>query len=118
MDIKRPPKSKIKKRIRTGLLIVIGVVAIGGITYGLSKLKPAAPTIDRSTTVIDTVKRGQMLRQVRGSGTLVAKDVRLILAPADGRVETCRAKSSAWWQTANTQLWMASPSRWPIGHIP
>src|SRR5215472_12170131 len=94
MDIKRPPKSKIKKRIRTCLLIVIGVVAIGGITYGLSKMKPAAPTIDRSTTVIDTVKRGQMIRQVRGSGTLVAKDVRLIPAPADGRVETCRAKSS------------------------
>jgi hypothetical protein len=39
MDIKRPPKSKIKKRIRNGALIVIGVAALGGITYGLSKMK-------------------------------------------------------------------------------
>jgi hypothetical protein len=43
MDIKRSPKSKLKKRIRTTVLIVIGVAAIGGITYGLSKMKPAAP---------------------------------------------------------------------------
>ena len=55
MDIKRPPKSKIKKKIRTALMIIIGLAAIGGITYGLTKLKPAAPTLDRSTAVIETV---------------------------------------------------------------
>ena len=87
MDIKRPGKSKLKKRIRTAVFIVIGLVAIGGITFGLSKLKPAAPTLDRSTAVIDTVKRGPMLREVRGIGTLVPQLVRYIPAPADGRVE-------------------------------
>jgi HlyD family secretion protein len=87
MDIKRPPKSKIKKRIRTVALAVLGVAAVGGITYGLSKLKPAAPTVDRSTTVIDTVKRGQMIRNVHGVGTLVPELTRRIPAPADGRVE-------------------------------
>jgi HlyD family secretion protein len=87
MDIKRPQKSKLKKRIRSVALVVIGVAAIGGITYGLSKLKPAAPTLDRSTAVIDTVKRGQMLREVRGNGTLVPQLVRWVPAPADGRVE-------------------------------
>jgi HlyD family secretion protein len=87
MDIKRPPKSKIKKRIRTVTFAVLGVAAIGGITYGLTKLKPAAPTVERSTTVIDTVKRGPMNRNVRGSGTLVPEVTRRIPAPSEGRVE-------------------------------
>jgi HlyD family secretion protein len=87
MDIKRSPKSKLKRRIRTGALIAIGVVAIGGITYGLSKMKPAAPTLDRSTAVIGTVKRGEMVREVNGNGTLVPQVTRWVPAPADGRVE-------------------------------
>ena len=87
MDIKRSGKSKLKKRIRSIAFIVIGLTAVGGITFGLTKLKPAAPTLDRSTAVIDTVKRGQMLREVRGIGTLVPQLVRYIPAPADGRVE-------------------------------
>jgi len=87
MDIKRPGKSKLKKRIRTAVLIVVGLGAVGGITYGLSKLKPAAPTLDRSTAVIDTVKRGEMVREVHGNGTLVPQVTRQIPAPADGRVE-------------------------------
>src|SRR5919205_599348 len=87
MDIKRPPKSKIKKKIRNAVMIVIGLAAIGGITYGLTKLKPAAPTLDRSTAVIETVKRGEMIRDVRGNGTLVPEVTRWVPAPAEGRVE-------------------------------
>ncbi|MBA3572054.1 MAG: HlyD family efflux transporter periplasmic adaptor subunit [Pyrinomonadaceae bacterium] len=87
MDIKRPGKSKLKRRIRNGVVIFAGLVAVGGITVGLTKLKPAAPTLDRSTAVIDTVKRGQMLRQVRGIGTLVPQLTRWVPAPADGRLE-------------------------------
>lgn len=87
MDIKRPTKSKIKKKIRNAVMIVIGLAAIGGITYGLTKLKPAAPTLDRSTAVIETVKRGEMVRDVRGNGTLVPEITRWVPAPADGRVE-------------------------------
>src|SRR5690242_7209650 len=88
MDIKRPPKSKVKKKIRTVAMIVVGLAAVGGITYGLTKLKPAAPTLDRSTAVIDTVKRGEMVRDVRGNGTLVPEVTRWVPAPAEGRVET------------------------------
>jgi HlyD family secretion protein len=87
MDIKRAPKSKIKKKIRNAILIVVAIAGIGGITYGLAKLKPAAPTLDRSTAVIETVKRGEMVRDVRGNGTLVPEVTRQIPAPADGRVE-------------------------------
>jgi len=93
MDIKRPPKSKIKKKIRTVIMIVVGIAAIGGITYGLTKLKPAAPTLDRSTAVIETVKRGEMIRDVRGNGTLVPEVTRMVPAPADGRVEKVLLKA-------------------------
>ena len=93
MDIKRPPKSKIKKKIRNAVMIVIGLTAIGGITYGLTKLKPAAPTLDRSTAVIETVKRGEMVRDVRGNGTLVPDVTRWVPAPADGRVERILLKA-------------------------
>ena len=87
VDIKRTGKSKLKKRVRSAILIVVGLAAIGGITFGLSRLERAAPTLDRSTAVIDTVKRGPFVREVRGIGTLVPQLVRYIPAPADGRVE-------------------------------
>jgi HlyD family secretion protein len=93
MDIKRPPKSKIKKKIRNAVMIVVGLAAIGGITYGLTKLKPAAPTLDPSTAVIETVKRGEMVRDVRGNGTLVPDVTRWVPAPADGRVEKILLKA-------------------------
>jgi len=93
MDIKRPPKSKIKKKIRNAVMIVVGLAAIGGITYGLTKLKPALPTLDRSTAVIETVKRGEMVRDVRGNGTLVPDVTRWVPAPAEGRVERILLKA-------------------------
>jgi HlyD family secretion protein len=87
MDIKRPPKSKIKKNLRNVVMMVVGLAAIGGITFGLTRLKPAAPTLERATAVIETVKRGEMVRDVRGNGTLVPEITRWVPAPADGRVE-------------------------------
>jgi HlyD family secretion protein len=87
MDIKRPAKSKIKKRIRLGVFGLLGIAALGGITFVLARLKPAAPSVERSTLLIDTVERGLMIRQVRGIGTLVPQLTRWVPAPADGRVE-------------------------------
>jgi HlyD family secretion protein len=86
VDIARPSQAK-KKRIRRILYVTAGVVVIGGISLGVSKLKPAAPTVDRAVVWIDSVKRGSMLRQVRGSGTLVPEDIRWIPAQTQGRVE-------------------------------
>jgi HlyD family secretion protein len=54
---------------------------------GLSKLKPAPPSVDRGTVVIDTVKRGPLNRNVPGLGTLVPEDIRWIAAVTSGRVE-------------------------------
>ncbi len=86
MDIARPgvAAKKRKKRIITISAIALGVILA---TIGLSRLKPAVPSVDRSTVWIDTVKRGPMVRQVRGLGTLVPEDIRWIAAATEGRVE-------------------------------
>lgn len=86
MDIARPDQSAQKRRRRIRLM-VITVAVLGGITFGLSRLKPAAPSVDRSSVWIDTVKRGPMVRQVRGTGTLVPEEIRWIAARTQGRVE-------------------------------
>src|SRR6476660_10342002 len=86
VDIARPSQAR-KKKIRRIAYIAAGVIIVGGISLGVSRLKPAAPTVDRAVVWIDAVKRGSMLRQVRGSGTLVPEDIRWIPARSQGRVE-------------------------------
>ncbi|HXN71675.1 MAG TPA: HlyD family efflux transporter periplasmic adaptor subunit [Candidatus Acidoferrales bacterium] len=86
MDIARP-EVKRQKRIRRTIYIAIAVVVIPLVTYALSKLKPAAPSVDSATVWTDTVKRGPMLREVRGLGTLVPETIRLIPAATDGQVQ-------------------------------
>jgi multidrug efflux pump subunit AcrA (membrane-fusion protein) len=89
MDIVRDESVKRKKRRKQVIVSVIAVLAVLGITLGVSRLKPAAPTVEYGTIWPDTVKRGSMLRQVRGLGSLVPipEDVRLIPAETDCRVE-------------------------------
>jgi HlyD family secretion protein len=86
VDIARPSQAK-KKRIRRILYATAGVVVIAGISLGVSKLKPAAPTVDRAVVWIDTVKRGDIPRQVRGSGVLTPEDIRWIPAQTQGQVQ-------------------------------
>ncbi|MDQ3803634.1 MAG: efflux RND transporter periplasmic adaptor subunit [Acidobacteriota bacterium] len=85
MDIKRPRKNR--RRLKLAAYATAAVLAAVLITYGLSRLKPAAPSVARGTVWTDTVKRGQMLRQVRGIGTLVPEEIRQVAAPVEGRVE-------------------------------
>jgi HlyD family secretion protein len=87
MDIQRKKSGARNRRVRTAIYVVAGVGAIAAVTLVVARLKPAAPTVERGTLLIDTVKRGQMLRQVRGNGTLVPEDVRVIAASTQGRVE-------------------------------
>src|SRR5688572_30498244 len=86
MDIPRPDQSKAKRRKRL-LYGTLAVAALAGITFFLARLKPAAPTVDASIVWPDTVKRGQMVRQVRGLGTLVPEEIRWIAARTQGRVD-------------------------------
>ena len=87
MDIARP-ELKRQKRRRQILWASVAVAVLIGVTVGISRLKPAAPTVDRSTIWTDTVKRGSMLRQVRGLGTLIPshEDVRQIPAETEATV--------------------------------
>jgi HlyD family secretion protein len=86
MDIPREGQAR-KRQIRRILYSLGGLVAILLITLGLSKLKPAAPSVEWSTVWPGTVKRGEMFRQVHGLGTLVPEDIRWIPAPNEGRVD-------------------------------
>ncbi len=86
MDKPRPSqarKKRIKRVIYGTLVLSMGLL----ITLGLSRLKPAAPRVDRATVYIDSVKRGEMLRQVRGLGKLVPEEIRWIAATTQGLVE-------------------------------
>ena len=83
MDIKRAPPSKRKQYIAWGS----GILAIVLVSLGLSKLKPAAPSVDRATLWVDQVKRGELLREVRAAGTLAPEHIRIIAAVTAGRIE-------------------------------
>ena len=85
--ISRVPRRHVARRIQRIGIGVGGAIALALITLGLSRLKPAPPSVERATVWIDTVKRGEMLRQVRGVGTLVPEEIRWIPAATDGRVD-------------------------------
>ncbi len=87
VDIARPATVAKRKKIRRVVFATVGLVAIILVTFGVSKLKPAAPGVERAAVWVDTVKRGPMLRLVRGSGTLVPEDIRWINTNTQGRVE-------------------------------
>ena len=86
MDIPRTGEARKRRIRRTAVIVAIATVAVL-VSLGLSRLEPAAPTVQKETLYIDTVKRGPMLRSVRGPGTLVPEDIRLISAPVDARIE-------------------------------
>lgn len=87
MDVSRGDvviKAKRRRRIIIGACVFLFVVLT---TWALSRMKPAAPSVDKATVWLDEVKRGEMLRNVRGLGTLVPEDIRWIPAQTQGRVE-------------------------------
>src|SRR5262245_26473718 len=86
MDIQRPSNARAKK-IRRIIYGSVAFLLIGGVSYGLSRLRPAAPTVDRATIWPGEVRRGSMLREVHGLGTLVPEDIRWIPAQTNARVE-------------------------------
>jgi len=94
MDIPRPSNAR-AKMIRRIVLGTTAVLLIGGVTYGLSRLRPAAPTVDRATVWSDEVKRGPMLRELRGIGTLIPEDIQWIPAQTEAQVDRIVLKPGA-----------------------
>jgi multidrug resistance efflux pump len=93
MDIARPD-IKLKKKRQLAVWTGIGVVVLAGLVVAVARLKPAAPTVDRSTIWPDTVKRGPMVRQVRGStGSLVPREDSIELIPAQTEATVVRIRA-------------------------
>jgi HlyD family secretion protein len=86
MDIARGDQSRRRRVVRIAIFVA-AMVAVTIISMALGRLKPGAPSVDRSTLVIDTVRRGSMRREVRGIGTLVPEEIRWIPAVTEGRIE-------------------------------
>jgi len=89
MDIVRPPKSNRSRNITIGA-VALGVVVI---TIAVSRLDPASQSIERSAVLIDSVRKGDVVREVRGPGTLVPEHIRWITAQASARVERLASES-------------------------
>ena len=105
MDIKREPPKKTKKYIAGGVALV-GVLVISSF---ISRLKPAAPPVERATLWIDTVKRGEMVRSVSAPGTLVPEHIRIIVATTSGRVETLPVRPGETVTPISTILTLSNP---------
>jgi HlyD family secretion protein len=108
MDVPRQNVAQ-KRKIRRAIIAGVGLILVLVITLGLSHLKPAAPAVERGTVWIDTVKRGPMLRQVRGTGTLVPEQVQWIPAATDGRVERIFVLAGAQVKSDTILLQLSNP---------
>lgn len=109
MDIARPDLARAKKKRRLTYAI-IGAVALMVVTAIVTRLKPAAPSVDKNLVWIDTVKRGSMVRQVRGLGTLVPEEIRWIAARTQGRVEQIVLRPGAPVSPESVILILANPA--------
>src|SRR5881227_365186 len=106
VDIPRKPRNKRKRN-----LIVAGVIllVVVGISLALSRLRAAAPSVDRGGLWTDTVKRGPMLREVKGPGTLVPEQIRLITADTAGRVERIPLRPGAQVEPGTVLMELSNP---------
>jgi HlyD family secretion protein len=86
VDIARPNNRR-SQQLRRMLYIGVAVIVVFGASVGIARLRPASPTVEAATLWPDTVRRGSMVRQVRGLGTLVPEDLRSVAASSQGRVE-------------------------------
>jgi HlyD family secretion protein len=109
MDVARPQSVARNKRIKRFIVVVLVLIAAAGVTLGLSRMRPAAPSVERATVWIDTVKRGEMLRNVHGIGTLVPEEVRWIPATSDGVIEERRARAGDTVRPDTILLVMSNP---------
>lgn len=108
MDIPRPELQR-RKRIRQAAIAGGALVLLAIATVAISRLEPAAPSVPRASVWIDDVERGEMLRQVRGTGTLVPREIRWIAAQTDGRVERVVVRAGAVVEPDTVLVEMSNP---------
>ena len=108
MDIQRPSNAHAKK-VRRIIYACIAVISVAGVSLGVTRLRPAAPSVDKATIWTDEVKRGPMLRDVHGLGTLVPEDIRWIPAQTDSRVDRILIHPGAIVQPSSVILELTNP---------
>lgn len=109
VDIARDPAIAKKRKIRQAALAAAGVLIVVLVSVQLAQMKPAAPSVERATVWVDTVKRGSMVRQVRGLGTLVPEDTRWLPARTEGRVERIVLRPGAHVEPKSVILELSNP---------
>lgn len=108
MDIPRPDVTRARRRRRV-IAIAVAAAAVAAIAVALARLRPAAPAVDRNLVWIGTVARGEMVRQVRGLGTLVPEEIRWIAARTQGRVDQIILRPGAAVTADSVILQLANP---------
>src|ERR1700716_320725 len=107
MDIARAPDPRSKsRRYAAGCVVALFLVIA---TVGVSRLKPAEPSVERTSLIIDSVRRGDMVREVRGPGTLVPERIRWISAVTSARVERIVAQPGQAVEPNTVLLEMSNP---------
>ncbi len=109
MDVPRPAAHKVAQRRRRIVIMATLIVGVIALTVVLARLKPAVPTVERNLVWIDTVKRGPMVRQVRGLGALVPEEIRWVAARTSGRVEKILLRPGAVVEPENIILILNNP---------
>jgi HlyD family secretion protein len=109
VDIARDPAILKRKRLRQAMYGAVALIVVAGISVALARMEPAAPTVERATVLTDTVKRGSIVRQVRGLGTLVPEDTRWLPATTDGRVERILLRPGAQVRADSVILELSNP---------
>ena len=108
-DVARDPAHLKRRRIRRVILSVLAGLVVVAVSVALARMEPAAPTVERAVVLEDVVKRGSIVRQVRGPGTLVPEDTRWLPATTDGRVERILLRPGARVEADSVILELTNP---------
>ena len=109
MDVKRDPKILRRKKIRRAVFGGLAIIAVIVISVAVSRLRPAAPGVSATTLWFGTVKRGPLVREVHGAGTLTPEDIRWIPATTSGRVEEIILRPGAILKPGTVILKLSNP---------
>ena len=108
-DVARDPAILKRRRLRQVILAVLAGIVVLAVSVALARMEPAAPSVERATVLEDVVKRGSIIRQVRGLGTLVPEDTRWLPATTDGRVERILLRPGARVEADSVILELSNP---------
>src|SRR5437867_4530656 len=109
MDIKRDPAILRRKKILRAVWAGLGLIVLVGISIAVSRLRPAAPLVPAGVPWIESVKQGEMIRNVHGSGTLVPEDIRWITSTTSGRVVNLMLRPGAQVKPDSVILELSNP---------